>query len=78
MNDIQLTLSDNTISYLNPLFWQRGEDEQVLRNEIIKMNENGISSFIVEARPHPDYLGERWCRDLGILVDEAKKKYMKV
>ena len=43
-------------SYLCPLFWQHHEEEEVLREELQRMKENGIGGFIVEARPHPDYL----------------------
>ena len=60
-------------SYLCPLFWQHHEEETVLREELQRMKENGIGGFIVEARPHPDYLEENWWKDLTILLDEAKK-----
>ncbi len=43
-------------SYIRPLFWQHGEPEAVLKEEIHQMFQNGIDSFIVESRPHPDYL----------------------
>ena len=66
------------VSYLNPLFWQRGESEAVLREEIQKMKSVGIGEFIAEARPHPDYLGDGWWRDLAILIDGAKKQNMKM
>ena len=42
------------------------------------MHENGIGGFIVESRPHPDYLGEKWWHDLDILINEAKKRDMKI
>ena len=45
-------------SYLCPLFWQHHEEEAVLREELQRMKKNGIGGFIVEARPHPDYLEE--------------------
>ena len=65
-------------SYLCPLFWQHHESENALRREIQMMNENGIGSFIVEARPHPHYLREEWWSDLRILIDEAEKRNMGV
>ena len=61
-----------------PLFWQHGEEEHVLRNEIQKMKSADIAGFIVESRPHPDFLGERWWKDLDIIIDEAKRQDMKV
>lgn len=67
-----------TNSYLCPLFWQHHEGEDALRDEIRAMSENGIGSFIVEARPHPYYLQDAWWSDLAILIDEAKKRNMGV
>lgn len=65
-------------SYLCPLFWQHHESETVLRREIQKMRENGIGSFIIEARPHPHYLQKEWWEDLSLIIDEAKKQQMDV
>ena len=36
---------------LCPLFWQHHEEEIVLRQEIARMDEAGVGSFIVESRP---------------------------
>lgn len=65
-------------SYLCPLFWQHHESADRLREEIRVMDENGIDSFIVEARPHPHYLQDEWWSDMEILIDEAKKRNMGV
>ena len=67
-----------THDYITPLFWQHGEAEEVLREEIQRMKSVGIQSFVAEPRPHPDYLSDGWWRDMAILVDEAKKNDMKV
>ena len=45
-----------THDYITPLFWQHGEAEEVLREEIQRMKSVGIQSFVAEPRPHPDYL----------------------
>lgn len=60
-------------SYLCPLFWQHHEEAFVLQTELQRMKENGIGGFIVEARPHPDYLGKTWWEDLRLLLEEAKR-----
>lgn len=65
-------------SYLNPLFWVHGEDEDTIRNEIRQMQEKGIGSFTVEPRPHPEYLKKKWWQDLAVIVDEADKRNMGV
>lgn len=64
--------------YITPLFWQHGEDEEILRDEMIKIHENGMNGVILESRPHPDFLGEKWWRDVDVILDEAKKRNMKV
>lgn len=79
MNKIETVLNKQQLpSYITPLFWQHGENEAVLREEILQMHENGIGSFIVESRPYPDFLGEKWWQDLDVIIDEAKKRDMKV
>lgn len=65
-------------SHLVPLFWQHHETEDVLRDEIDKMKSVGIDSFIVEARPHKEYLQAGWWEDLRLIIDQAKKNEMKV
>lgn len=65
-------------SYLIPLFWQHHESENVLQEEIDRMHESGIGAFIVEARPHPEYLRDGWWRDLDVIITRAKKYGMKV
>ncbi len=64
--------------YLFPLFWQHGEGEEILRNEIRQMHEKGMAGFVVESRPHPDFLGAGWWRDLAIIIDEAKQRSMTI
>ncbi|GAA0247297.1 hypothetical protein MCI89_24075 [Muricomes sp. OA1] len=75
MNILQF---NNEKSYLRPLFWQHGEFKEVLIEEIKQMHDNGVGGFIVEARPHPDYLSYGWWRDLDIIIGEAKKRKMEV
>lgn len=65
-------------SYLRPLFWQHGESKEILTEEIRQMHENGVGGFIVEARPHPDFLSYGWWRDLDIIIEEARNRKMEV
>lgn len=62
--------------YLNPLFWQRNDAPEALREEMARMKENGINDFVVEPRPHPDYLGEGWWKDLDLILEEAERLEM--
>ena len=65
-------------NHILPFLWMRGEDEQIIRTEISKIYKSGIRSVCLEARPHPDYAGEKWWHDVDIVIDEAKKRGMTI
>ncbi|MBN2048146.1 MAG: hypothetical protein JW750_09910, partial [Anaerolineaceae bacterium] len=75
LDDVLRGQEDN---YILPLYWQRGEEESVIRTEMEKIDAAGIGGVIVEARPHPDYIGERWWKDMDVIMDEARARGMKV
>ena len=65
-------------NHIFPFLWMRGEEESILREELSKIRECGISAVCVEARPHDDFCGPGWWHDMDIVLDEAKKHNMKV
>lgn len=65
-------------NYIFPFFWQHGEDEEVLRRYVDAIDKSNIKAFCVESRPHPDFCGEKWWHDMDIILDEARKRAMKV
>lgn len=65
-------------NYILPFLWMKGEDEQIIREEISKIYECGIRGICVEARPHPDFAGPGWWHDLDIVMEEAKQRGMRV
>ncbi len=59
---------------LGPLFWLHGdESRQRLETYVGKVAEGGNGCFTAESRPHVDWLGEGWWRDLGICLEAAKR-----
>lgn len=78
MSRLDDVLTGNQANYLIPLYWQRGEDEQTIREEIARIEASGIRAFCVEARPHPDYLGPQWWQDVDIIMEEARARDMQV
>ena len=74
MNELNKTIDNHIL----PFLWLHGESEEVMREEVACINNCGIGAFCVEARPHPDFVGTKWWHDLDILMDEAKKRNMKV
>lgn len=65
-------------NHIFPFLWMRGESEAILREEIEKISECGIRAVCVEARPHDDFCGDGWWHDMDIVIDEAKKRDMKI
>jgi hypothetical protein len=62
-----------------PLFWLHGdESRQRLDMYVGKVAEGGNGCFTTESRPHKDWLGEGWFRDLAICLDAAKKHNLKM
>ena len=71
-------LQDRGKNYILPFFWQHGEEESVLREYMGAIQNCGIQAVCVEARPHPDFAGPGWWHDMDIIMDEARRRKMKV
>lgn len=65
-------------NYILPFLWLHGEEGCVLRSYMGAIDSAGIKAVCLESRPHPDFLGNAWWRDLDIILDEARKRKMKV
>lgn len=77
-NKIKKLLSGKGSNYILPFFWQHGEEEAVLREYMQAIHSAGIGAVCIESRPHPDFCGPKWWRDMDIILEEAKKYVMKV
>ena len=75
---IEELLQGKPENHILPFFWQHGEDEETLREYMRVIAESNCGAVCVESRPHPDFVGEKWWRDMDIILDEAKKRDMKV
>lgn len=65
-------------NYILPFLWMKGESHEVIREEIEKIEECGIKAICIESRPHPDFMGEKWWEDMWFIIEEAKKRNMKI
>lgn len=65
-------------NHIAPFLWIHGENKAVLREEIIRIHECGILELCVEARPHNDFNGSGWFRDLGLILEICKELGMKM
>lgn len=71
-------LNNQEENYLFPFYWQRGDHTQLIPQQIQRIYDSGCRAFCVESRPHPDFVGETWWRDMDLILAEAKKRGMKV
>ena len=78
MKRLEQVLQGNSGNYILPFFWQHGEDEATLRDYMRAIYDSNIRAVCVESRPHPDFAGPTWWRDMDIILDEAAKREMKV
>ncbi len=59
---------------IGPLLWVHGDESKERIEEMVqKVAEGGNGTFTVESRPHKDWLGPGWWRDLKICAEAAKK-----
>lgn len=71
-------LVDEENNYLLPFYWQHGDHTHLIPEQIQLIYDSGCRAFCVESRPHPDFVGENWWRDMDIILAEAEKREMKV
>lgn len=75
---IRELLNNQVENHIAPFFWLHGESEAVLRDYMKVIYEANIRAVCVESRPHPDFLGEGWWKDMDIILDEARNRGMRV
>ena len=71
-------LAGTVNNHIFPFMWIHGETEEVYRDTVQAIAAANIGGFCIEARPHPNFCREQWWHDLGIILDEAEKRGMKV
>jgi len=59
-----------------PLFWLHGEDKKTLLDYVDRIKDGGNGSFVLEPRPHPDWLGPKFWSDFSAILDYARTKGM--
>ncbi len=70
---LRKNLAGEAGKYIFPFFWQHGESDEALLEELHRIYDSGIRSVCVEARPHPDFGGESWYEDMELILAECAK-----
>lgn len=61
-----------------PFFWQHGDSHEALASMIDIIRSAHMDAFCVESRVHEEFGREKWWDDFGYILEEAKKRDMKV
>ena len=75
---LQDVLNGREENYVLPFYWQHGDHTETIPEEIQRIWDSGCRAFCVESRPHRDFCGEGWWRDMDVILAEAEKRGMKV
>lgn len=75
---LQDILNGQEQNYLFPFYWQHGDHHHRIPEQIQQIYDSGCRALCVESRPHPDFVGETWWRDMDVILAEAEKRGMKV
>ncbi|MBQ3049079.1 MAG: hypothetical protein IJC94_03895 [Oscillospiraceae bacterium] len=79
MKKIQQCLNgQHSTNHILPFFWQHGEEHHILTEEIEAIQNCGLTEFCVESRTHMQFGEEKWWEDFGFILEEAKKRNMRV
>ena len=65
-------------NYILPFFWQHGEDDYLLTEEMERIHQSGVRAVCVESRPHEGFGTEGWFSDFDLIMREAKQRDMRV
>lgn len=73
-----VTADTNPSSHILPFLWMKGEDNGTIGEELDRIEECGIREVCLESRPHPDFCGPGWWENVDFILEEARKRGMRV
>jgi len=68
LSDVLNNQEDN---YLLPFFWIHRGDHEKIPAEIQAVYDSGARALCVESRPHEDFCGDDWWKDMDFVRSEA-------
>lgn len=72
-NKLNRVLSGNSENHILPFFWQHGEEDDILLEELHRIHSSGVGAVCIESRPHEGFVEDAWWDDMRLLFDECKK-----
>ena len=74
----QQVLEGTYDNHVLPFLWMKGESHKTIAEYLEKIAGADIHEVCLESRPHPDFCGEGWWRDLRFVIDECKQLGLKL
>lgn len=75
---LQAVWNNTPDNYLLPFFWQHEGNREKIPEKLDKILESGCRAVCVESRPFEGFCQDSWWETLGLILEEAKKRDMKV
>ena len=71
-------LEGRTENYLLPFFWQHDGHDAEIPAQIQTICASGCRAFCVESRPYEHFCEDAWWKTMDIILEEARKRDMRV
>lgn len=78
MKRLNESINNEYASYILPFFWQHGDSHELLLEEIKAIEKSGAKELCVESRVHNEFCEDKWWDDFGFILQEAKRRNMRV
>ncbi len=66
-------LTSKPDNHLLPFFWQHGEDDETILEELHRIADSGAGALCVESRPHDGFARDPWWDDMRLILEESTK-----
>ena len=66
-------LNSEPINHILPFFWQHGEDDDVILEELHRIADSGVRALCVESRPHDGFAHDPWWQDMILILEESRR-----
>ncbi len=72
-NKLTKILAGDWENHALPFFWQHGEDDAILLEELHRIYNSGVRAVCAESRPHEGFARDEWWSDMTLLLEECTK-----
>ncbi len=66
------------LQHVFPFLWLKGEDKNLIEEELDAIQECGVNAVCLESRIHPEFGKDKWFEDVEYILQRAKERGMQV